>query len=1606
MKEFNTLKATYKGVTTHQFEKVLQQKMNDELLTGMKKYKTDFQQKASVSSETLPALHNVMQLSNSLLENDDSMKVLAIKMHKRLFKLHANSVYSSPPARSRIKLLCLDGMSQEDIKLLYSLLLNKEGLTVREMKNELNAFLPNTAATASNTDAGSYCANCSKWIESVFFKSGTVCFQCSKPFCQSCQPKTRCFSRLGQTKKQPFCLDCHHKLCSLDANEWMSICLEHLKQGSIDATKTAMGCLIMALTCSESIIKPLLDVAQCLSHNNLPELAMPLLSTILKEVMEREMLNGHIIAISTLNELAKKPGTQWEEKFELLKAADQVFQSSERCYCGSSDNAKITAAKRETDVQLNALLKGNPKDSSIYLNLSAMWSVRDYNTLLVFAVHILNSDEKPIRNKACEVVKHFIAPYMPYIDKMEQDQQAVIFLLQGAVKIEEGNDLDGLMDIEKSAWKSTFKIEKPIIDVVINLLSHKTANAFSTKSFFDLCFSKGLLSLPNLSASTNDRCLNLLFPNINEMQFPITPKWPHLEIIGLNVRGHRKFENAVSSQVKEGRWSEWDAALAYIDYFPACNHPSQFSMCLIYSSLWMYKYIHANPTLPANEKYALTKTINKCLHLAYSVALLSLSPVMKLYTARLSLSILLNTLQLTKQVADKEEIELAVTLLRSVLYNCQFCPLWGMPLVSLSEVALLHLKANRLHSNYLIHLQDVSPSQRPIEEADLRYQLHENDLCHVHRLLNPDTARAQAMEELLKDKNWTWNDVQQLMTSPLSPRDSDGWLIRSHRLGRKMEFSQLLGFCINFDPSCPSIELLVVPTDEKRGKVGLFSLDDINTVLQMEEFQAASFSLDPPNDMETYHPFQKFRYSPKSYQNTDFLHTMFETDYLMKSFSIGSEVSAKPPFQQRSCRDGLLKGLPLHLVEALRPVQERPGGKQRNMHRFWIQADKLIYSQKSDDTKVTFYFGDVEMTIRSHPLLPGSDGKLKDTKHKDDPNSAEARFAADMTSAYNEISLHFPLFGRLQELTKLQYLSLFLKNILKHLEENSKKKVVSNELVEEIIREINEKENLEEKVEQNLTSIEENCKEWPLATDSVRSSTKLASEAENLVDALNEAILSKIVDVLSESCLCDDTYSLKLKVCDWSDERRRNSNSRCYRYSKKDDARSSLISFLVSQINNHHHKEIKKTLQEKFDTQAQEKLKKYQSFNKFFESVKPRPYKVDSNACTWVPAALHQEETRTSYSLCYGGVILAPDLTKGYVRQLPSNVTKFQINPSLSHLQPTQSVFYFHKLFHRSIHTEAYRSPQNPAISAQPKASKGSGPSSYTGGNSGGASSGTKSGEQSSNSTAHPGAAAGGDHGDGDDDDDDSDEDNGDEDNDREEEEEEEIEDKYGSTSSGGYQRGIAKNVQRIGKRKLSHYAQNIEDERYSQGNLHKGFLQVLILFAFVLNIEEREKKKLTTSQKLTSAHAQSLIEANRRPTFHQYVNCNSRTITGLNGKEYAIPAYGEEITAETSNVIYCIRCKLTGKMYVGRTKRKLRKRMEEHIQSAINVDKKKRPSNVAKHFSSEASLMDFEVVVLEDTNGKTTEEVRDLEQAWIDKLETRNQEKGGLNKINAMRKK
>ena len=120
-----------------------------------------------------------------------------------------------------------------------------------------------------------------------------------------------------------------------------------------------------------------------------------------------------------------------------------------------------------------------------------------------------------------------------------------------------------------------------------------------------------------------------------------------------------------------------------------------------------------------------------------------------------------------------------------------------------------------------------------------------------------------------------------------------------------MPFEKLTGLVFNINEDSPSIEIVAVPADPSSGLIGLFSMEDVQTILQLAAKDAYPilFSLDPPTVHQRYHPFQNWRYKPKELQNSLFLQTLFEADYLLKSFSVGAEVSAKPPFLSRPCND-------------------------------------------------------------------------------------------------------------------------------------------------------------------------------------------------------------------------------------------------------------------------------------------------------------------------------------------------------------------------------------------------------------------------------------------------------------------------------------------------------------------------------------------------------------------------------------------------------------------------------------------------------------------------------------------------------------------------------
>ena len=428
-----------------------------------------------------------------------------------------------------------------------------------------------------------------------------------------------------------------------------------------------------------------------------------------------------------------------------------------------------------------------------------------------------------------------------------------------------------------------------------------------------------------------------------------------------------------------------------------------------------------------------------------------------------------------------------------------------------------------------------------------------------------------------------------------------------------LEYAKVVGLSI--DKTTWHIELLVQSAD--RHNVGLLSIQDVGMFLSLDSDQCLPlfFSLDQPDSNKQYHPFQNWRFHPETIDNTDLLYTLFETDYLLKSFSVGSEMLANPPFTQQPCYKGLLQNLPHDLKKILKPVAER-GNTLNNINRFWIQADKLTYSINEDSSKIEFRISSPKMSIRSHPLIPGSDGELHDTETPHDPNSPEACFAKDLTDHYNYIGQYFPMFLRLQELVKLSLIPGFINCLFRSLEKGAKKENVKvpSELLDR----------MQQQVQDNIRQ----------TTDSLLDNiiTKLGSNLYLLDQReIRSEIASQITDGIINSNPNNsyNRYTLQNHVDNWL-------RNRHYK--------TSLLNYIVDAHRG------KPTLIEVRNILYEKNCQELHSFQAMIQNLKRNAYfPKKRNSCKWVPAALLQTEEITSSKLCYGGVLIPPKIEQRYV---------------------------------------------------------------------------------------------------------------------------------------------------------------------------------------------------------------------------------------------------------------------------------------------------------------------------------------------------------------------
>ena len=304
-----------------------------------------------------------------------------------------------------------------------------------------------------------------------------------------------------------------------------------------------------------------------------------------------------------------------------------------------------------------------------------------------------------------------------------------------------------------------------------------------------------------------------------------------------------------------------------------------------------------------------------------------------------------------------------------------------------------------------------------------------------------NATRLDCFLEIIDEQNFDLGNLEEILNWSLIQRDQNGWCLNKKtplNFHSTDVFESINGFSINYETG--SIELLVERA--KNPSDAMFDSNDIYEVFA-NQIDYGFFSLDQYNFTHRYHPLQKMRFN-KEVAKTNFMLTMFHTDYLLKFFTTGVEMSSKYPFNFRGTIDGLLLRLPAHLKEILSPrnfdQDEENATWTGNAHRFWIKANEIkMHIDDSRYKTVNFYFETPKMRINKHRLKMNSNGELVDDEQGEleDFDSWESKFARNFTKHYDEIAKYFPEFNRLKQLLKLAVCQAYIRNSIKNFTNNA-----------------------------------------------------------------------------------------------------------------------------------------------------------------------------------------------------------------------------------------------------------------------------------------------------------------------------------------------------------------------------------------------------------------------------------------------------------------------------------------------------------------------------------------------------------------------------------------
>ncbi len=599
------------------------------------------------------------------------------------------------------------------------------------------------------------------------------------------------------------CDTCLKQFYQEHAKEWQDKAHTLIEGGNLEDLKAAVGCIQIALSLFKEV--SLMSIGQKLLQHNYPELALPFALAVQQQASKGiEKVRANKFLSSVFTSLA----TRYDDpniREELLIGAEEaaLLAKSEADHLEEqiTDAPSLQTAVDEINQELQ-LSRQQKEDEEARLirnlrqEIERYWGSRNLRAIIDF---ILSPDDESQHTLRLKAFEQFTQKMEESISKMRSDDRYSLIFFRGVLKLLKKQLVEGISDIEQVAWQYysvQLFLKNESINILHSLLTTQPS-IFTLNGLHNICTQpQKLLTSKGIYNDRSLRELQLLTMDEDKLTPPFKEQWSDCEQCELSATAltHYKCEAAFAKKIQEKKWGPQDVGFAYIDYTQSCVRKDEIAVSLLHASMWFFKDLKENKHQPT-QKFAFKKLIFYLLDMAYTIAQRFLHPGMKLYVGRIALAAALQTLKRTEDVALAEDTELISALLHMVTYNSRFVLFWNFPsVVHVSKAAKLSSISAEFHTTYLYRLTETDKKQRPMTEAELQYQLYENNLRYAHRA--DSSLHVKAMKELLAEKGWKMPDVSRLMTSPLSPRDTEGWLIQQPKLGLKQEFADIKGMII------------------------------------------------------------------------------------------------------------------------------------------------------------------------------------------------------------------------------------------------------------------------------------------------------------------------------------------------------------------------------------------------------------------------------------------------------------------------------------------------------------------------------------------------------------------------------------------------------------------------------------------------------------------------------------------------------------------------------------------------------------------------------------------------------------------------------------------